>query len=72
MKAFDMTLEVDAALVLLLAMRLEGTDTAVKEAAKRCAKCLPRSDRSLMYDIVNSRNPRQLIAMWTQLSIDNP
>lgn len=71
MKAFDMTMD-DAALVLLLAARLESTDKAVREAAKRCAKCLPRSDRQLMFEIVNSRNPLQIVSTWKDLSLQFP
>lgn len=71
MKEFDMTMD-DAALVLLLAARLRGTDEAVRETAKRCAKCLPRSDRPLMYDIVNSRNPLQIVSTWKELSLQFP
>jgi len=66
MKAFDMTMN-DAALVLLLAARLVGTDTAIREAAKRCAKCLPRSDRPLMFSIINSRNPLEVVMTWKRL-----
>ncbi|WP_458368172.1 DUF7740 domain-containing protein [Pseudomonas helleri] len=39
----------DAYLVLLLAATIHGTDAAVRDTAKRCAKTLPRSKRDVMY-----------------------
>lgn len=70
MKTFEMTL-MDVAIALLLAARLHGTDAAVRETAKRCAKYLPRSERQLMYLIVSSRNPLQIVATLTnQLAAD--
>lgn len=51
----------DAVLVLLLADRIHGTDAAIRSAAKRCAKKLPRSQRDIVFKIGNSANPRQLV-----------
>ncbi|MDD1956923.1 hypothetical protein NP552_17950 [Pseudomonas sp. 8209] len=52
----------DAVLVVLLADRIHGTDAAIRSAAKRCAKKLPRSQRYIVFKIANSANPRQLVA----------
>ncbi|KPX04987.1 hypothetical protein [Pseudomonas syringae] len=52
----------DATLILLLADRIHGTDEAIREAAKRCVKKLPRSKRDLIYKVVDSSAPRELIA----------
>ncbi|MFJ2982669.1 MULTISPECIES: hypothetical protein [unclassified Pseudomonas] len=52
----------DAALIVLLADRIHGTDAAIRAAAKRCAKKLPRSQRDIVFKIGNSANPRQLVA----------
>ena len=51
----------DAYLVLLLAATIHGTDAAVRDTAKRCAKTLPRSKRNLMYQIVDSKEPLKLV-----------
>lgn len=51
----------DAYLVLLLAATIHGTDAAVRDTAKRCAKTLPRSKRDMMYQIVNSKEPLKLV-----------
>ncbi|MFK0033779.1 MULTISPECIES: DUF7740 domain-containing protein [Pseudomonas] len=56
----------DAVLVVLLADRIHGTDTAIRSAAKRCAKKLPRSQRDIVFKIGNSANPRQLVAHLCQ------
>lgn len=51
----------DAYLVLLLAATIHGTDAAVRDTAKRCAKTLPRSKRDVMYQIVDSKEPLKLV-----------
>ncbi|MGU2064688.1 DUF7740 domain-containing protein [Pseudomonas aeruginosa] len=51
----------DAVLVLLLAARIHGTDRAIRAAAKRCAKQLPRSKRDIFLSIANSTEPLKLI-----------
>ena len=51
----------DAYLVLLLAATIHGTDAAVRDTAKRCAKTLPRSKRDVMYQIVDSKEPLRLV-----------
>ncbi|WP_372437179.1 hypothetical protein ACCM60_18745 [Pseudomonas chlororaphis subsp. aureofaciens] len=50
-----------ATLVLLLVARIHGTDAAVRAAAKRCAKRLPRSKRDVMFKVVDSRSPLALV-----------
>lgn len=51
----------DATLALLLAARIHGTDAAVRATAKRCVKLLPRSKRELIYKVVDSRSPLELV-----------
>ncbi|MQU06954.1 DUF7740 domain-containing protein [Pseudomonas helleri] len=51
----------DAYLVLLLAATIHGTDAAVRNTAKSCAKTLPRSKRHVMYQIVDSKEPLRLV-----------
>jgi hypothetical protein len=52
----------DATLILLLADRIHGTDEAIRSAAKRCVKKLPRSKRELIDKVVDSSAPRELVA----------
>ncbi|MNF73576.1 hypothetical protein D3C85_1391250 [compost metagenome] len=52
----------DATLALLLAARIHGTDAAVRATAKRCVKLLPRSKRDLIYKVVDSRSPLELVS----------
>lgn len=51
----------DALLVLLLAERIHGSDEAIRRAAKNVVKKLPRSKRDIIFQIVDTKNPRQLI-----------
>ncbi|HEK2237816.1 hypothetical protein [Pseudomonas aeruginosa] len=51
----------DAILVLFLAERIHGTDLAIRQSAKNIVKRLPRSQRHLLYDIANSKNPSSLV-----------
>lgn len=51
----------DAIIVLLLAEKIHGTDEAIRRSAKNMAKKLPRSKRSIIYDIAESKSPRDLI-----------
>lgn len=51
----------DAIIVLLLADKIHGTDAAIRKSAKNVAKKLPRSKRGVMYDIAESKNPRDLM-----------
>ncbi|WP_061561437.1 hypothetical protein [Pseudomonas citronellolis] len=61
----------DATIALLLTARIHGTDKAVKATAKRCAQALPRSQRDLMFSIVNSKEPLKLVAHIAEnLSLD--
>lgn len=56
----------DAAIALLLTVRIHGTDEAIRATAKRCAKLLPRSKRDLMYKIVDSRAPHAFVVFMAQ------
>jgi len=51
----------DATLVLLLAARIHGTDEAVRASAKSVVKKLPRSKRDLIYKVIESKSPLQLV-----------
>jgi hypothetical protein len=51
----------DATLILLLAERIHGTDEGVREAAKSVVKKLPRSKRDLIYNVINSPSPLELV-----------
>lgn len=51
----------DAIIVLLLAEKIHGTDEAIRRSAKNMAKKLPRSKRGIMFDIAESKNPRDLM-----------
>ncbi|CAD5201466.1 MULTISPECIES: hypothetical protein [Pseudomonas] len=56
----------DVVLVLLLAARIHGTDEAVRASAKSCVKKLPRSKRDLIYNVINSRSPMELVALLAE------
>lgn len=61
----------DATIALLLTARIHGTDNAVKATAKRCAQALPRSQRYLIFSIINSPQPLKRIAQIAEnLSLD--
>ncbi|WP_459077304.1 DUF7740 domain-containing protein [Metapseudomonas sp. CR3202] len=49
---------IDATISVLLAARIHGNDAAVRLTAKRCAKRLPRSQRNIMFSIINDKEPR--------------
>ena len=51
----------DATLVLLLAARIHGTDEAVRISAKSVVKKLPRSKRDLIYKVIDSESPLDLV-----------
>jgi len=51
----------DATLILLLAARIHGTDEAVRASAKSVVKKLPRSKRDLIYKVIDSRSPLDLV-----------
>lgn len=51
----------DAVLVLLLAERIHGTDAAIRKAAKNVVKKLPRSKRDVLWDIIDSKSPRDIV-----------
>lgn len=56
----------DATLVLLLAARIHGTDEAVRASAKSVVKKLPRSKRDLIYKVIESRSPLELVDFLAQ------
>lgn len=56
----------DATLVLLLAARIHGTDEAVRASAKSVVKKLPRSKRDLIYKVIDSRSPLDLVDFLAQ------
>ena len=56
----------DATLVLLLAARIHGTDEAVRASAKSVIKKLPRSKRDLIYKVIDSRSPLDLVDFLVQ------
>ncbi|WP_338524021.1 hypothetical protein NUH87_30730 [Pseudomonas batumici] len=56
----------DAVLILLLAARIHGTDDAVRASAKSCVKKLPRGKRDLIYNVINSRSPMELVALMAE------
>ncbi|WP_456301737.1 DUF7740 domain-containing protein [Pseudomonas asiatica] len=43
------------------AEKIHGTDAAIRKSAKNVAKKLSRSKRSIMYDIAESKSPRDLM-----------
>ncbi len=56
----------DATLVLLLAARIHGTDEAVRASAKSVVKKLPRSKRDLIYQVIDSRRPLELVGFLAE------
>lgn len=56
----------DATLVLLLAARIHGTDEAIRASAKSVVKKLPRSKRDLIYKVIDSRSPLELVDFLAQ------
>jgi hypothetical protein len=50
-------------LALLLAAKIHGTDAAVSATAKRCAQRMPRSKRFLMFSVMESAAPLELVAL---------
>jgi hypothetical protein len=62
----------DVVLILLLAARIHGTDEAVRASAKSCVKKLPRGKRDLVYSVINSRSPMELVALMAEnLDLDD-
>tara|TARA_R110002124_G_scaffold139946_1_gene304154 strand:+ start:187 stop:411 length:225 start_codon:yes stop_codon:yes gene_type:complete len=53
----------DTVLALILAAQIHGTQKAVKTTAKRCAKLLPKSKRTLMLTVAESPRPMTMIAI---------
>ena len=53
----------DAILALLLSARIHGSETALRATAKRCAQRLPRSKRFLMFSLIDSRTPLELLTL---------
>lgn len=52
----------DATLILLLAARIHGTDEAIRASAKSVVKKLPRSQRDLIYKVIDAKSPLDLLA----------
>ncbi|SEJ95255.1 hypothetical protein [Pseudomonas sp. NFR16] len=50
-----------ATLVLLLAAKIHGTDAGVRAAAKNVVKKLPRSQRDLIYLVIDSKQPLEMV-----------
>ncbi|MDR9862923.1 DUF7740 domain-containing protein [Pseudomonas baetica] len=50
-----------ATLVLLLAAKIHGTDAGVRSAAKNVVKKLPRSQRDLIYLVIDSKLPLEMV-----------
>lgn len=48
-------------LALLLSARIHGTDEAVRATARRCLKQLPKRQRDLMLNVIQSRRPLQMV-----------
>jgi hypothetical protein len=48
-------------LVLMLTLRIHGTESAMRNTARRCVKLLPKRQRELMQDIIQSRYPLELV-----------
>lgn len=48
-------------LVLMLTLRIHGTESAMRDTARRCVKMLPKRQRELMQNIVQSRYPLDLV-----------
>ncbi|WLD65594.1 hypothetical protein [Pseudomonas sp. OVF7] len=56
----------DATLILLLAAHIHGTDEAIRASAKSVLKKLPRSKRDLIYKVIDSRSPLDLVNYLAQ------
>lgn len=48
-------------LVLMLTLRIHGTESAMRDTARRCVKMLPKRHRDLMQNIIQSRYPLELV-----------
>lgn len=48
-------------LALLLTARIHGTDEAIRATARRCVKQLPKRQRDLVLNVIQSRQPLQLV-----------
>ncbi|MGF7244013.1 hypothetical protein [Pseudomonas oryzihabitans] len=48
-------------LVLMLTLRIHGTESAMRDTARRCVKLLPKRQRELMQNIIQSRYPLELV-----------
>lgn len=51
----------DATLILLLAAKIHGTDEAVRISAKSVVKKLPHGQRDLIYQVISSKRPLDLV-----------
>jgi len=48
-------------LALLLTARIHGTDEAIRATARRCLNKLPKRQRDLMTNVIESRQPLQMV-----------
>ncbi|QDD88873.1 DUF7740 domain-containing protein [Pseudomonas oryzihabitans] len=48
-------------LALLLTARIHGTNEAVRATARRCVKQLPKRQRDFLLDVIQSRQPLQMV-----------
>lgn len=48
-------------LALMLTLRIHGTENAMRDTARRCVKMLPKRQRDLMQNIIQSRYPLDLV-----------
>lgn len=48
-------------LALLLTASIHGTDEAVRDTARRCIKQLPKRQRDLMFNVIQSRQPLRMV-----------
>ncbi|KPW34097.1 Uncharacterized protein ALO59_04382 [Pseudomonas amygdali pv. mellea] len=60
-----------ASLVLLLAAKIHGTNAGVRAAAKNVLEQLPRSQRELIYLVIDSKQPLEMIRQIA-LNLDTP
>jgi hypothetical protein len=51
----------DATIILLLAERIHGSDAGVRNAAKNVVKKLPRGQRDILFNVINSKRPQELV-----------
>ncbi|MGU0622961.1 DUF7740 domain-containing protein [Pseudomonas aeruginosa] len=60
----------DAIFALMLSAQIHQTHRAIKNTARRCAKRLPKNNRTLMITIARSPRPLDMIA-FIERSLDS-